>query len=274
MISPFSTGVTRVSGEDARSFLQSLVSSDLDVLSVGSSQRSLLLTNVGKVVACLWIYAASDDDFLIVNEAPLQEVVQSTLQRLCIRTKATLENVSAQYAAVVSSDDGDDFLLEDNHCGVSGEKLFLTATAEPLSTSDEYETFRIIHGSVSVVSDLGDETIPQEAGLAVESVSFAKGCFLGQELVCRIDSRSASTPHSFFAIHADSEIVSGSIVRSAENEIGVVTSESGATGIARISRKGAVGIAESHAEGIDIVDPNGNAISCTKIELVRGDFRC
>src|SRR5262249_51700946 len=37
--------------------------------------------------------------------------------------------------------------------------------------------------------DIDDSTIPQEAELEVDAVSFTKGCFVGQELVCRIDSR-------------------------------------------------------------------------------------
>jgi tRNA-modifying protein YgfZ len=37
--------------------------------------------------------------------------------------------------------------------------------------------------------DLDEKTIPQEAFLELDAVSFTKGCFLGQELVCRIDTR-------------------------------------------------------------------------------------
>ncbi|MET0627749.1 MAG: glycine cleavage T C-terminal barrel domain-containing protein, partial [Acidimicrobiia bacterium] len=38
-------------------------------------------------------------------------------------------------------------------------------------------------------ADIDDSTIPQEAELELDAVSFTKGCFIGQELVCRIDSR-------------------------------------------------------------------------------------
>ena len=52
-----------------------------------------------------------------------------------------------------------------------------------------YDAFRIEAGIPLQPFDIDERTIPQEAFLEVEAVSFTKGCFLGQELVCRIDSR-------------------------------------------------------------------------------------
>ena len=52
-----------------------------------------------------------------------------------------------------------------------------------------FEAFRIERGIPLQPVDIDDKTIPQEAELELDAVSFTKGCFLGQELVCRIDSR-------------------------------------------------------------------------------------
>src|SRR6476646_5695803 len=52
-----------------------------------------------------------------------------------------------------------------------------------------FEAFRIERGIPRQPVDIDDKTIPQEAELEIDAVSFTKGCFLGQELVCRIDSR-------------------------------------------------------------------------------------
>jgi folate-binding protein YgfZ len=54
---------------------------------------------------------------------------------------------------------------------------------------EAYEAWRIDHGIAVQPFDLDDATIPQEAFLEQDAVSFTKGCFIGQELVCRIDSR-------------------------------------------------------------------------------------
>jgi folate-binding protein YgfZ len=52
-----------------------------------------------------------------------------------------------------------------------------------------FEAARVRAGIPRQGLDIDDRTIPQEAFLEVDAVSFTKGCFLGQELVCRIDSR-------------------------------------------------------------------------------------
>ncbi len=56
-------------------------------------------------------------------------------------------------------------------------------------SGDGYEALRIEAGVPRQGSDLDGTTIPQEAFLERDAVSFTKGCFLGQELVCRIDTR-------------------------------------------------------------------------------------
>ena len=52
-----------------------------------------------------------------------------------------------------------------------------------------FEAWRIEQGVPRQPDDLDDTTIPQEAFLEQDAVSFTKGCFIGQELVCRIDTR-------------------------------------------------------------------------------------
>ena len=65
----------------------------------------------------------------------------------------------------------------------------LTAAGVASCSSDAYEALRIEVGVPRQGYDLDEKTIPQEAFLERDAVSFTKGCFLGQELVCRIDTR-------------------------------------------------------------------------------------
>ncbi len=59
----------------------------------------------------------------------------------------------------------------------------------PVAGPRAWEAFRIERGIPVQPADVDDSTIPQEAELERDAVSFTKGCFVGQELVCRIDSR-------------------------------------------------------------------------------------
>ena len=70
-----------------------------------------------------------------------------------------------------------------------GPRAALVQLQVPLVDPVAFEAWRIEQGLPLQPFDLDDSTIPQEAFLEQDAVSFTKGCFIGQELVCRIDSR-------------------------------------------------------------------------------------
>ena len=70
--------------------------------------------------------------------------------------------------------------------GAWGELAAAGAVPAGLSA---FEAVRVAAGVPRQGRDLDEKTIPQEAFLELDAVSFTKGCFLGQELVCRIDTR-------------------------------------------------------------------------------------
>jgi folate-binding protein YgfZ len=72
---------------------------------------------------------------------------------------------------------------------VIGPRADLTPIASLGLDAQDYEQMRVEAGVPRLGLDLDESTIPQEAWLDRDSVSFTKGCFLGQELVARIDSR-------------------------------------------------------------------------------------
>jgi folate-binding protein YgfZ len=62
---------------------------------------------------------------------------------------------------------------------------------------------RIRQGRPAMGSELDESTIPAAAGIVDESVDFTKGCYVGQELVARIDSRGSNTPTSLYGLRFD-----------------------------------------------------------------------
>jgi folate-binding protein YgfZ len=148
--------LVRVSGPDTWTFLQSLLSQDLDGMSDGDRQATLLLTPQGKVDVVGEI-SRSGDDALIETEPGWGEQLVASLARFKIRTKV-------------------EFAVEP--APTVGPEGFAVEEAE-----------RIAAGIPRMGADLDGSVIPQEAFLEQNAVSFTKGCFIGQELVCRIDSR-------------------------------------------------------------------------------------
>jgi folate-binding protein YgfZ len=86
-------------------------------------------------------------------------------------------------------------------------------------------TIRIEAGEPQMGVDVDEGTIPQETGLVAETVDFAKGCYLGQELVARIESRGHVNRHLRGLLVHDAIIPPrGAVVSDDDKELGLVTS--------------------------------------------------
>jgi folate-binding protein YgfZ len=204
-------GFVTVSGPDTFSFLQAIVSADLDPISDGDGVHSLLLSPQGKLDVDFRLLRVADDVAWLDCDPGLGTELVTSLRRFRIRVKAEIEERSGVFAMlsfVGSSEDAPRALH--SHRVRAGMRFVRTRwgvdaigpradvlrhTAElvdgrwaPVSPL-AYEAWRIEQGIPVQPFDVDDSTIPQEAFLEQDAVSFTKGCFIGQELVCRIDSR-------------------------------------------------------------------------------------
>jgi tRNA-modifying protein YgfZ len=199
----------RVAGPAAVDYLQGQLSQDIDGLAVGSSARSFVLQPTGKVDA--WVRATrtgADEVVLDVDEGH-GDALMARLRRFLLRTKADVDpldwgavavrgpGAAAAARAVVGEEAR---ALPAGWPGVEGVDL-VGPTAEPPPGAAEadasaYASLRIRSGVPLMGAELTQATIPAEAGRWVidASVSFTKGCFTGQELVARIDSRGGHVP--------------------------------------------------------------------------------
>ena len=102
-----------------------------------------------------------------------------------------------------------------------------------------FEQARIRAGVPRLGLDIGENTIPAEGGanLIEGSVSFTKGCYTGQELVARIDSRGGNVPRPLRVLIGDQALEIGGVVIFDGRETGVVTSAAGNVGLATVMRR-------------------------------------
>lgn len=201
-----------VTGPDAVSFLQGIISQDVEQLSPGAVGRSLLLEPRGKLRDIVWVLRG-EDRVGFVSAADAQATMEE-LARWKIRVKADLTMEERPVTAVVgprSTDVVRELMADPPQPGSwsAGPPLVAAVDLGPQrryfvvgSTVDElvgaggvpvgslaYDAVRIEAGEPRMGVDVDEKTIPQEAGLVADTVSFTKGCYLGQELVARIDSR-------------------------------------------------------------------------------------
>ena len=197
-------GLVVVSGPDATSFLQSLVSQDLEPVADGAAVPTLLLTPQGKLDVVLRALRVGDDWWLD-TDAPYGPHLAAALTRFRIRVKVELDDRTATTGLVslvgvdVEAPVGVHAIPtrwgERPGIDLLGPQDAVTAALDavppgvPRWDGARWEAFRIEAGVPRLGVDVDDATIPQEAFLERDAVSFTKGCFLGQELVCRIDTR-------------------------------------------------------------------------------------
>ena len=244
--------VIRVIGPDAGSFLQGQLTQDVLSLGQGQSAWSFLLNPDGKINTWLRVTLGDEEHYLLDLDKGFGEKALSRLLRFKLRTKCELLLEEWDWLALRGKDAHD--FLEDSHADlVSAESAWRTCKSldliggkidrlsGPSYESEEfYEYMRILSGIPTMGAELHEKVIPAETGLIQMSVSFTKGCYTGQELVARIDSRGNNVPKRLMVIEAHNQISIGDEIFVKEVRSGLLTSvaQRGAftVGLAYISR--------------------------------------
>jgi folate-binding protein YgfZ len=206
-------------GDEAAEFLQGQVTNDVEGLSPGRGQYAALLTHKGKIRADLRVLRDAAWLWLDTEPAGLPPL-RRTVQMYSIGRDVRLEDVTATRAILSLLGPGADDALdrppgEREHDWVEGEHGLYVRTdlgidvicaaddaegvrlalgVEPANPSAT-ECLRIESGRPRLGLDIGEETIPQEAGLNERAVSFTKGCYVGQETVARLFYKGRPNRH-------------------------------------------------------------------------------
>jgi tRNA-modifying protein YgfZ len=221
-------------GPDAATYLQSQVSQDLRGLGVGEARCTFVLQPTGKVDVLCRVLRSGDAAFLLDVDAGWGAALTARLQRFKIRVKAELSPVA--WACVAVRGEGELPAVPGAVAvpawpgapGVDllGPALDAAAIGLPVADAATYERARIEAGWPAMGSELDADTIPGSTGVLGAAVSFTKGCYPGQELVERIDSRGGNVPRHLRVLRAVSgaDLVIGAPIMVDGKEVGSVTS--------------------------------------------------
>lgn len=176
----------RVAGPQAADFLQRMVSNDVLALTEGGSCEAMLLTVKGRVIAVMRVWRRAADDFLLLTEPGLGDVVRGTLLRMRIATRCEIEPEEHTSTLVLGA--GVDGIANEDY-GVPAVEVLDTDVAGTEIDPDELERLRIVALTPRVGVDVDDASFPAEAGLDERAVSWSKGCYPGQEFVARLRYR-------------------------------------------------------------------------------------
>ena len=172
----------RVAGPEAADYLQRMVSNDVEALAAGEACPALLLTAKARLIAPLVVLRRADDDFLLLTEPGLGEVVRAHLTRMRLRARCEIE--PEEHESVLLFGGADGFTTD-----WPGALEALDAGLEPTLSEEELELRRIESGVPRWERELDERILPAEAGLEETHISFSKGCYPGQEPVARLHFR-------------------------------------------------------------------------------------
>jgi hypothetical protein len=232
-------------GPDAIRFLNDLISQEIGDAEPGSVRRSLLLTPHGKLDHMFWVLRGHEEVGLVVDRGR-GEALMSTLGRYRIRVKVEIEPAGEDVWLVVGpyQHEGGRWsgelsaLIADVSWPTVARTLVVGEKPDlPVLDRESYELLRIEAGEPLVGLDVTDATIPQETGLVATTISFDKGCFLGQELVARLDSRGGRVNHHLRILRFDAGTpdLGSEIIKEGET-VGVLTSAAQGVGLSSLRR--------------------------------------
>lgn len=225
--------VVRVAGPDATSFLQGQLSQDLGTIASGAAAWSLILQPQGKVDAWVRVTRAGDDEYLLDVDAGFGEAVVTRLDRFKLRVKADLELVGT---IAIEIDEAAD---PASPLGAFGPVVVTGGTVwDEGGANAAWDALRVRLGIPAMGRELTADTIPEEAGVVDVSVSFTKGCYTGQELVARVDSRGRNVPRRLrrLTVDAGGVLSEGEEIIVEGKVVGTVTTSAGNEALGYVGR--------------------------------------
>ena len=219
--------VISIRGETALAFLHNLLTCDVAALTGGQAAYGALLSPQGKILHDLFVFNA--DDVVLIDCAASQR--EALLQKLMLyKLRAKLEIVVRDDLEVAVGDEG----YTDPRNAQLGHRFF--AAAGSFKSGEGYDAARIALGLADSEQDIGSGVLfPHEANFdLIGGVSFAKGCYVGQEVVSRMQHRGTARSR-ILPIECSSDApAKGTEIRSGAILIGEVLSSVGKLALALI----------------------------------------
>ena len=245
-------GVVKVSGEDARDFLNGLVTTDITLLEPGLGRFGALLTPQGKITTDFLITeapAGHGGGFLIDAPGPLAQGLADKLGFYKLRAKVAVENISDSMG-VLAVWDGEppvkpDLAFADPRHEALGWRILVPEDLKQkvadligadLVDSDVYEARRIATGVPRGGLDfMYSNAFPHESNMdRLHGIDFDKGCYVGQEVVSRMQHRGTARTRIVRVTLEDVSPEAGLPVLAGDKPVGTMGSTAGGKGLALV----------------------------------------
>jgi folate-binding protein YgfZ len=243
-------GVVKIVGDGARNFLHGLVTADILDLTPGAARFCALLTPQGKIIADFLVTEAPTKDgggfFLDIPRA-LGPALVEKFNLYKLRAKVIIEDLSEILGVLAVWDGSGTGKYGLSYADPRLPALGMRAMIPPHLAADaaagfgatrveanEYEAHRIALGIPRGGSDFAyGDAFPHETDMdQLGGVDFAKGCYIGQEVVSRIEHRGTARTRAVPVRYDGAAPAAGTPIMAGERQVGVMGSAAAGRGVA------------------------------------------
>jgi folate-binding protein YgfZ len=248
-------GAVRVLGDDRVSWLNGQVTNDVRQIAPGASVHALAVNVRGKIISELWVIER-EGELLVLSPLGTQDALLASFERFIIMEDVTLEPLPEARVLSLEGPRSDELRALVTHGGGVvgfahdalglggyswvGTESELKGIREQLASHVQeiepqaYELARLRRAYPRFSVDFDEQHYPQEAGLKAH-VSFSKGCYLGQEVVCTLESRGRLSKHLWAMRGAPGARLEPGVPLTLPAESGAATAPTGAEGVGSIT---------------------------------------
>lgn len=231
----------RLSGKDAQDFLQGLITTDIDGLPENEARPGALLTPQGKILFDFIVWR-DGDGFVIETDADQREALVRRLTMYKLRAAVDIAPDAAEGVTVFWGDDADKGGVKDAAFEKAGIALVRVPGKQAGGQEEAYHALRVDAGLTLSGHDYAlQDAFPHDVLLDLAGgLSFRKGCYVGQEVVSRMQHRG-SARRRVALVSGDEQLPrSGTEIIAGGKTVGTLGSVAGNKGLAivRIDRVG------------------------------------
>ncbi|MBO3759642.1 folate-binding protein YgfZ [Ciceribacter sp. L1K22] len=231
----------RVTGPEAEHFLQNLITTDVESLPTGEAVPGALLTPQGKILFDFIVWR-EEDGFVLDTTDSQRDGLIKRLTMYKLRSKVEITPAEDPGVTVIWGDTYPDGAVEDARFAAAGIPVARLPGRHGEHPRDGYEALRVLAGIVESGHDFTlEDAFPHDIGFDLNrGVSFKKGCYVGQEVVSRMQHRGTARRRTVILSAETPLPPAGTTISAAGKPIGELGTVAGTRGLAivRIDRAG------------------------------------
>ncbi|HEX2787869.1 MAG TPA: hypothetical protein VHP32_08185 [Ignavibacteria bacterium] len=211
-------GLAKISGNDALDFLNRMSTNDLTNLKPGHYKKTVLTNDKGRIIDLIYVLNAGNFSYLLTSAIYLDKVIEH-LDKYVIMDDVKFEKINDAANCYIKLDSIDGAITEFN---VNDDLIFFydkfklskkilidiqnkgIPEVEVILPKEEFEQIRIENLIPAAPNEINENINPVECGLN-EYVSYNKGCYIGQEVIARLDAQG-KIPKQMKLFSCDSNI--------------------------------------------------------------------